>query len=536
MKKTALISVFNKKGIVDFANQLKELGWDIIASGGTFKTLTEAGIKAKDVASIVGGKAILGHRVVTLSREVHAGLLARDIDEDHQELKQLGIPWIGLVCVDLYPLKEEINNPKATTESVIEKTDIGGPTLLRSAAKGQRIVVCDPNDRQLVIDWLKQEEPNRNEFITQLAAKAEKVVADYCLTSARFHSQGNNEGVIAEKVLTCKYGENAWQTPAALFSHGSDDLLALDKFKVIAGTDPSYNNLCDIHRLVQTITHIAAAFDLNRGKIPNIAVGVKHGNACGAAVGSDKNEVIKNMVNGDKRAIFGGLVMTNFEIDQETAQTLISHDMPKGEQRILDGIIAPSFVDGVNSFLERKAGKCRLMENKALGSELGQKSLDSTSAFRYVRGGFLAQPNFTFVLDLNDPDLEKITQATERQENNILLAWAIGSTSNSNTVTLIRDGYLIGNGIGQQDRVGCCKLAVHLRAKDAGHDTNGAVAYSDSFFPFVDGPEVLAEAGIKVILASKGSIRDQEVIDFCKNKGIILYLIPDKKARGFFGH
>jgi len=535
MKKTALISVYNKKGIVDFARQLNELGWQIIASGGTAKFLVEAGLNVRDVASLVGSKTILGHRVVTLSREIHAALLARDINEDQQELKRLNIPWIDLVCVDIYPLQAEIDNPDNTVESVIEKTDIGGPTLLRSAAKGRRIVIADSADRQHVINWLKKGQPNKEQGIAKLVAKAEAIVADYCLCSAQYHSKGDRKGLIGEKVLVGNYGENPWQSPAALFSVKTDDGLALDRFEVIAGTTPSFNNLCDIDRLVQTITHIAAGFDINWGKAPKIALGVKHGNACGAAIGNNQKEVLEKMIDGDKRAIFGGLVMINFELDKKAAETLINYSMPKGERRLFDGVIASGFTKETIDILQRKTGKCRLIVNQAL-SQLNRNNLDSAPRFRYVRGGFLHQPNYTFVLDLKDSDLIKIGQATNKEEDDILLAWAIGSTSNSNTITLVRNGYLIANGTGQQDRVGGCKLAIQLRAKDAGHKTAGAVAYSDSFFPFIDGPEVLAKAGIKAILTSSGSIRDNEVIDFCKKKGITLYLIPDKKARGFFGH
>ena len=344
----ALLSVYNKEGITYFAKELHELGWEIIASGGTARELKKADIPVKDVAEIVGGGAILGHRVVTLSREIHAGLLAKDTKEDRQELKQLGIPWIDLVCVDLYPLQEEIQKPDATRESVTEKTDIGGPTMIRSAAKGRRIVICDPYDRELVIDWLKAGRPDEDNFIAGLVAKAEAIVADYCLTSARYHSNGAYDGIIGEQILQCLYGENAWQAPAALYSRkifqvDLVDSLSLENFHLVAGTSLSYNNLCDVDRLLQTITHISAAFAVNRGKTPLIAVGCKHGNPCGAAVGKDHITVIQKMIKGDTRAILGGLVMVNFPINEAAAEELLTYLMPKGERRLLDGIIAPSF-------------------------------------------------------------------------------------------------------------------------------------------------------------------------------------------------
>jgi len=532
----ALLSVYNKEGITYFAKELHELGWEIIASGGTARELKKADIPVKDVAEIVGGGAILGHRVVTLSREIHAGLLAKDTKEDRQELKHLGIPWIDLVCVDLYPLQEEIQKPDATRESVTEKTDIGGPTMIRSAAKGRRIVICDPYDRELVIDWLKAGRPDEDNFIAGLVAKAEAIVADYCLTSARYHSNGAYDGIIGEQILQCLYGENAWQAPAALYSRkifqvDLVDSLSLENFHLVAGTSLSYNNLCDVDRLLQTITHISAAFAVNRGKTPLIAVGCKHGNPCGAAVGKDHITVIQKMIKGDTRAILGGLVMVNFPINEAAAEELLTYLMPKGERRLLDGIIAPSFKEEAITMLRRKGDKCRFLVNPAL--EL--LSIDSALRFRYVRGGFLRQPNYTFVLNLKAPEVTKIGQLTPDQEDNLLLSWAIGSTSNSNTITLVKDGYLIGNGVGQQDRVSGCVLAVR-RARDANHETPGAFVYSDSFFPFTDGPEVLAQAGVRVIFASSGSVRDLEVHEFCQKKDMVLYLIPDRVGRGFFGH
>ncbi len=535
-KPTALLSVYNKEGIDYFARQLIELGWQIIASKGTAQEIKKAGIPVNDIAEVVGGGPILDHRVVTLSREVHAGLLAKNTKEDREELNRIGIPLINLVCVDLYPLQEEINNSDSSQESVIEKTDIGGPTIIRSAAKGRRIVICDPADRQKGINWLKAGKPDEDNFITDLTAKAEAVVADYCLSSAKYHSRGIYQGIIGKQILECLYGENAWQAQAAFYSKklsttSSSDPLALENFNVIAGTLPSYNNLCDVDRLLQTITHISTVFSVNRGDVPLIAVGCKHGNSCGAAIGKDSLLVIQKMIKGDTRAIFGGLVMVNFPVSKIIAEELLTYLMSKGERRLLDGIIAPSFSQEAIDMLRRKGDKCRFLANPALKS----LSLDLMPRFRYIRGGFLYQPNYTFILNLKDPQLEKIGKLIPEEEDNLLLAWAVGSTSNSNTITLVKDGYLIGNGVGQQDRVGGCALAVK-RARDAGHKISGSFAYSDSFFPFTDGPEVLAEAGIKAIFASSGSIHDSEIKNFCREKKMILYLFPDKLGRGFFGH
>lgn len=329
------------------------------------------------------------------------------------------------------------------------------------------------------------------------------------------------------------YGENPWQKYAKLVAHKSKDQLALGKFHLVSGSSPSYNNICDLDRLLQVITHISAAFDINRNKTLFIAVGGKHGNPCGAAVGHDKLDVLRRMIEGDTRAIFGGLVMVNFPIGGKDAGILLRYKA-EGAKRLLDGIIASAFSDDAVSTLKRRGDKCRFFANPAL-QWISAESRDTSPRFRYVRGGFLRQQNYTFILNLKHSLIEKLGEVSSRQEEDMMLAWAVGSTSNSNTITLVRGGQLIGNGVGQQDRVGCCELAVK-RARDAGHSIEGAVAYSDSFFPFTDGPEVLAEAGVSAILASSGSVRDKEVKQFCKERGLALYLIPDKVGRGFFGH
>jgi phosphoribosylaminoimidazolecarboxamide formyltransferase/IMP cyclohydrolase len=335
--------------------------------------------------------------------------------------------------------------------------------------------------------------------------------------------------------LTCKYGENGYQVPASLYSAGTADPLSLEKFRIVAGTDPSFNNLCDLDRLLHTVTHIAASFEVNRGRVPLMSVGVKHGNPCGAAISHDDPVgIAQRMIMGDPLAIFGGLLMFNFPVSEEVAETLVTHAMPEGQRRPIDGIAAPSFDENAIGLFKRKGDKCRLLENPHL-EKLGLSSLDPSPRFRCVRGGFLAQPNYMFVLDLNDPDLVKHGQATEAQEDDMILAKAIGDTSNSNTITLVRHGQLIANGVGQQARVRGARLALNL-VLYSDHESDGASASSDSFFPFTDGVEVLAGAGVKSIVATSGSIKDKEIVEYCLDKGIVLYHIPDRKARGFFGH
>ncbi len=556
-QKVALISVYDKTGIIDFAKDLISLDFKILASGGTAKHLKDAGVLVQDVAELVGEGAILGHRVVTLSREIHAGLLARDNGEDRKELDDLKIPFIDLVCCDLYPLEEEIAKytPSAQKvslgtspyigggrEGVIEKTDIGGPTMIRSGAKGRRIVICDPADQKKVLEWLKAGEPEREEFLNNLAAKAEAIVARYCSISSEYHSGGAYKAIFGKKFLECAYGENAYQKPASLYASGvghpgfrcpTPDTLAIHNWKLVAGNPMSYNNFCDLDRMIQTMTHIGAGLEKNLMKVPKIAIGVKHGNACGAGVDQDVSEAISKMLLGDLRAIFGGSVMLNFPVDEKVAEELI-HKYSGENRRLLDIVSAPSFSPEAIEILSRKKGKCRLLANPTI-LKAGLSSLDTAKRFRYVRGGFLEQPNYTFVPDLSKTVFDKSMSRTVLDSilKDVILAWAVGCTSNSNTITLVKDGQLLGNGVGQQDRVGAATLAI-LRAGDK--SLQDAVAYSDSFFPFPDAVEVLIDRGIKTIFSTSGSVNDEKIIELCKAKNVNLIMLPDSEARGFYQH
>jgi phosphoribosylaminoimidazolecarboxamide formyltransferase/IMP cyclohydrolase len=291
--------------------------------------------------------------------------------------------------------------------------------------------------------------------------------------------------------------------------------------------------------MIQTMTHIGAGFEKNFSKVPAVAIGAKHGNACGVGIEESEIEAVDKMLSGDLRAIFGGSVMLNFNVDEKIAEELIHKYAGEG-RRLLDIVAGPSFSPEAIEILSRKKGKCRILINKNI-EKAGMDSLDTANRFRYVRGGFLEQPNYTFVPEIKN--------------ENVILAWAIGSTSNSNTITLVKDGRLYGNGVGQQDRVGAAKLAL-FRADEAvafaknsdvkrpivGRltselaDLENAVAYSDSFFPFTDAVEVLIDRGIKTIFSTSGSVNDEKIIELCKSKNINLIMLPDSEARGFYQH
>jgi len=413
--------------------------------------------------------------------------------------------------------------------------------MVRSAAKGGRIVICDPADRSWVIEQLKENKKLNSEEIQGLRAKAELAVANYCLDSARFHSNGKFTGLIGWFKKKCKYGENPYMNDdcTGLYSIGSNDPLAVEKFQLLTDMEGSFINFTDVDRLLQTVTHIAAGFDVNFGQVPLIAAAVKHGNPCGASVGYDPKEVIKKMVLGDHLAIFGGVVMTNFPLTAELVDLLLSINQKEGQRLLLDGVIAPHVTDDAMELLRRKKDKCRIMVNKHL-MNLNKSSLDTTERIRPVRGGFLRQPNYTYVLDLNDERLtitmpKKAADLTDFDKEDILLGWAVGCTSNSNTTCLIRNDQLLGDGVGQQSRVASCQVAV-FRARESGHEIGAAVAYTDSFCPQPDAPEVLAEAGVMILFASSGSVNDKAVQQKCQELGLVIVQLPDKVCRGFFGH
>lgn len=549
----ALLSVYDKTGIEDFARELVKLGWHVYASGGTAQAIRNADIAVTDVAELVGGQAILDHRVVTLSREIYAGLLSDKTNKtDRAELKALHVPFIDLVCVDMYPLEEAIAQTGSTRIDVITQTDIGGPTLLRAAAKGHRIVLSIAAQRQAVITWLKAGKPNETKFLDKLAARAEYEAARYILASAHYLNDKAISGYLAHQVTPTKYGENPQQTEAAFYSDNRvvQDPLSLDQFKHIQGVERSFINMTDIDRLLQTVTHIAAGFDRNFGKVPNIAVGVKHGNACGVGVANTTVEAIQKMLEGDRRAIFGGVVMINAAIDKAVAEALMHFAMDSDHPRLLDGVIGASINDAALKQLNRS--KLRVVVNPSL-SALSAKSIDTTRRIRPVRGGVLEQPNYEFIVDLSADYMQLHGSVTNQQKRDIILAWAVGSTSNSNTITLVKNGQLIGNGVGQQDRVGAAQLAltrtssaipelkeqaknIILKVTLDRQKLNGAVAYSDSFFPFPDGPVLLAQAGIKAILTSSGSVADKTIIKSLEDEAVAVYMVPDKIGRGFYIH
>lgn len=332
---------------------------------------------------------------------------------------------------------------------------------------------------------------------------------------------------------TLRYGENPQATAELIAS----DVQTEDALSILNLQNPdgspldysamSYINVSDTDRLLNTLVNIAAGFERNGGNVPSIAVAVKHGHICGGAYGDTPQEATTKMYEGDKRAIFGGFIMCNYTIDAGVMQSMLD---AAGGRTFLAGIVAPEITEEAVALMPKQKRKCLLITLPALDS-LGVDSLDKTKKRRIVRGGYMEETEVKFIPNF----AEMAPDVNDETKSDLVLAWGVGSTSVSNTITLVKNNMIIGNGVGQQDRVGACALAIK-RASDAEHELNGCVAYSDSFFPFTDGVEMLADAGVKTIFATSGSVKDKEVIKFAQDRGINYITAPDKVARGFFGH
>lgn len=527
-RKRALISVTDKTDLVELARTLAYAGYEIVSTGGTAEAIRNAGLAVTDVASVTGFPEMLDGRVKTLHPLILGGILAVPEEKGHQDdMAEHGIKPFDLVVVNLYDFAGKPG---------IEQIDVGGPTMIRAAAKNHAYVgvVTDPNDYGVVIREIEVEGELSPGTSQRFAAKAFAHTANYDLMIAKWMSDGEYAGFVGQRSKQLKYGENAWQTPAFVYSdlRGSTDSLRLSEFQSVEGGEPSLVGAMDQSRALQVLTHLAAAHSLNSGRVPFMAIGVKHGNACGLAAGGNPVQVIRKMVDGDPLAIFGGVVMTNFPITGEVAREL--KRQTDGSPRMYDAVIGVSFDDDAVEVLHRKGAKCRMLFNPALG-ELGYTSLDDTELWRTIRGGdFLVQPNYTHVLDLLVSEKYGAPLDMQQQED-LLLAWAAGAMANSNSMALAWDGQLLALGAGQQSRIGGLELAIH-KAHRAGHKLKGAVLYSDSFNPFDDVARMAGENGISAIFASSGSLRDADTIAMCEQYGISLLMQPDADVRGFAAH
>lgn len=539
MSKRVLISVFDKRGLLEYSRALVDAGCELVSTGGTAKQIRGAGLPVTEVSDLTGSPEMLDDRVKTLHPKVHAGLIADRGNESHlRELIEHRIKLFDALIINLYPMEAEIARPDATFESVTKNIDIGGPAMMRSAFKGRMPVVMDPADVPELVERLRAGTHLEHAYCDRLINKGRETIANYTTREAEWSSGGDFVGILGHKVQDLCYGESKGWKAAMYRAVGSHPVhrLACSNFRQVGGGDPSYINVTDIARSRRTMVQIVATYQASFGVIPHVVIADKHGIACGIGVSvCDPITALTRAIDSNREAIHGGTVLYNRHIDGAFAKTLREYGKEPGTKRMLDVTVGASVNEDAQEVLERKTGKGRMFENPALA--------DITAADiprRIVRmddyGDFLVQEGEPFVFTPSHPLMERHGRELEESDvSDLVLADAICRTTPSNTVTLVKGQMLLGNGCSRPSRVEAAWLAIEA-ARRQGHQPRLAVAASDSFFPFADGPEMLAGAGISAVFATSGATRDDEVRDACLAGGMTLWRLPDALARGFYAH
>jgi len=499
--KRALISVSNKEGIIPFAKQLAELGVDIISTGGTKRALEEAGVPVISISDVTGFPEILDGRVKTLHPAIHGGILAVRSDERHQAaLKEHGIRPIDLVVVNLYPFQQTIAKPDVTLAEAIENIDIGGPTMVRAAAKNYAdvAIVVDPADYPMVIEELKTTGSIQAKTRQQLAAKAfrhtaayDAMIAEY-LTGLTGEEYPETLTVTYTKKQSLRYGENPHQS-AAFYAKPLGAAFSIAKAAQLHGKELSYNNINDAN----------AAINLIREFQKPAAAAIKHMNPCGVGVGATLLEAFTKAYEADPVSIFGGIVAVNREVDKETAERM--HDI------FLEIVIAPSFSDEALAILTKKKN-IRLLTLDFAAPDVKEKTLVS------VNGGLLVQEADKYTLEDAEWNVVTKREPTEAEREQLRFAWKVVKHVKSNAIVLAKNGMTVGVGAGQMNRVGAANIAI----EQAGEQAVGAVLASDAFFPMDDTVEAAAKAGITAIIQPGGSIRDADSIRKADEYGVAM--------------
>ncbi len=502
----ALISVSDKTGVVEFARDLRAAGWEVIATGGTMNLLQKEGVEVINISDVTGFPEICDGRVKTLHPKVHGGLLARRDDPSHiKALKDNGIEFIDMVCVNLYPFRQTIAKEGVTMADAIENIDIGGPSMLRSAAKNWAdvTVVCDPSDYRRIIDEIHREGNTRKETRLELSAKAYTHTAEYDMMIATYMRKqaGLNEKLFLEYdlVQSLRYGENPHQT--AKFYRQADPVSYSPAFaKQLHGKELSYNNIQDAQAALNIVREFKEPF----------CVGLKHMNPCGAATGKDVVEAWTKAYEADKVSIFGGIVATNCTVTREVAELM--------KPIFLEIIMAPKFDKEALEVLETKKN-LRLLEVDMEGA---------VAEYQYVgmNGGMLMQQADTETRTVTAEMCVTERKPEEAQMSNMNFGWHIVKHVKSNAIVVVRDGRTLGVGAGQMNRIGSAEIALK-EAKAAGF-TEGLVLASDGFFPFDDCVTLAAEYGVTAIVQPGGSIRDEDSIRKANELGIAMVFTGER--------
>ena len=497
----ALVSVSDKTGLVDFVKGLVDLGWEIIATGGTQKLLEKEGVKTIGISEVTGFPEILDGRVKTLHPKVHGGILARrDVPAHMETLKENEVETIDLVCVNLYPFRQTIAKEGVTLEDAIENIDIGGPSMVRSAAKNWRdvTIVCNPADYDTVLAELREKGTTTPETRLKLSAKAYTHTAEYddCIATYMRKQAGLNEKLFLEYDLKqpLRYGENPHQS-ANFYAALEPSPFSLAFATQIQGKELSYNNIQDANAALNVLRDFKEPF----------CVALKHMNPCGAAVGKTIEEAWQAAYEADKVSIYGGIVGVNRELTAEVARGM--------KPIFLEIVIAPSFTPEALEILSTKKN-LRVMQV--------DMNYDGSPVPQYVsvNGGLLAQQLDTQVEEVSMDMCVTKVKPTEAQMADLNFGWKIVKHVKSNAICVVRDGHTIGVGAGQTNRVGSAEIALE-EAKAAGF-TEGLILSSDGFLPFDDTVALAAKYGVTAIVQPGGSIRDADAIAKADELGIAM--------------
>ncbi|KSU81220.1 MULTISPECIES: bifunctional phosphoribosylaminoimidazolecarboxamide formyltransferase/IMP cyclohydrolase [Fictibacillus] len=499
--KRALVSVSNKEGLVPFVQALAEQGVEIISTGGTSKALQEAGVKVTGISEVTGFPEIMDGRVKTLHPMIHGGLLAVRDNESHvQQMEENGISPIDLVVVNLYPFKETIAKENVAFEDAIENIDIGGPSMLRSAAKNHAYVtvVVDPADYSKVLEEVQQNNQVSDETRKKLAAKTfrhtaayDALIAEY-LTNMVEEENPESFTVTYEKKQDLRYGENPHQK-AAFYKAPLGTKTSIAQAEQLHGKELSYNNINDADAALQIVREFSDP----------AVVAVKHMNPCGVGTGSSVEEAFARAFEADPISIFGGIIASNVEINAAAAQ--------KMSEIFLEIVIAPSFSTEAKEILTKKKN-IRLLTLE-LGEDKKQEKKLTT-----VRGGLLVQDEDAYGLDQANISVPTKREPTEKEWEDLKLAWKVVKHIKSNAIVLTKDQMTIGVGAGQMNRVGAANIAI----EQAGEKAQGSALGSDAFFPMDDTVEAAAKAGITAIIQPGGSVKDEDSIKKADEYGIAM--------------
>jgi len=502
MGKRAFISVFDKTGVVDFAKGLAALGFEILSTGGTQRELEGAGVSVVNVSDITGFPECLDGRVKTLHPKIHAGILAMRGNEEHMnQLKELGVDTIDIVAVNLYPFKQTISKPDVTLEDAIENIDIGGPTMLRAAAKNWQdvAVIVDTADYAKVLDELKQNGQVSRETKFGLSAKVfentaayDALIADYMRKQTGAQELPDKLTLTFEKQQSMRYGENPYQR-AAFYREPLDMQGSLAQAEQLNGKELSYNNINDATGALDTLREFE---DIT-------VVAVKHANPCGVGSSSTVYDAYMKAYECDPVSIYGGIVAVNAEIDEKTAEVM--------SKIFLEIVIAPSYTkEALDILCEKK--NLRVLRLPHISAKTPTGVLD----MKRVRGGLLVQDVDRELID----EIKVVTkrQPTEEEMESMLFGMKVVKHVKSNAIVIAKDRATLGIGPGQTNRIWSAEMAIER----SGEEVRGAIMASDAFFPFDDCVEVAAKAGITAIIQPGGSIRDEDSIKKCDEYGIAM--------------